>query len=216
MFTGIIQDLGTLTKIKDLDDGRRMLIKPEDAQFEENYELGSSVAVDGVCLTVAELVAGGFWVDVSEESLSASNLAQRNRDDVVNLEPSLVVGDELGGHFVFGHVDNTVPVEGLSSRGDFYELEVEIPEEQKPFVARKGSLALDGVSLTVNDVSNNIVSIRIVPHTYENTRIKALEPGMNMNLEVDMLARYVYTSLHQSDSDQHAFPPDMIRDGEEN
>lgn len=202
MFTGIVRTIGELKTVEDIDDGKTMSIGFKDKEFGELLSIGSSVAISGVCLTVTDLRESEFTVDISEESLDKTNLSERVVGDLVNLEPSLRVGDEIGGHFVFGHVDSTVPVKSLELLGDFWKLVVKIPESLIPYVAKKGSVALDGISLTVNEIVNGECSIRIIPHTYQNTSIKDLEPGKNMNLEVDMLARYVYNTISNTESSE--------------
>lgn len=209
MFTGIVRAGGRVDEVSTLEDGRRFRIEAPPGMLEDLDE-GASVAVSGVCLTVTDFDGeDGFRADVSEETLTKTTLDEYAGGDPVNLEPSLKVGDELGGHFVFGHVDATVEVTTLEERGDFHELRVRLPEEYRPYVAPKGSVALDGISLTVNRIEGNELSLRIIPHTYENTRIKVLEPGKNMNFEVDMLARYVYTSLRSTRLDDAEFPVDI-------
>lgn len=206
MFTGLVEDVGTIKERKELEDGIRVFVEssllPEDRD-----NLGNSVAVSGVCLTVTEEDDTGFWVDVSQETLEKTTLSETGVDDLVNLETSLCVGDEIGGHFVFGHVDTTVSVRTFEERGDFHQLEVELPDSYRPLVAPKGSLALDGISLTVNEVHDGYIAVRIIPHTYRNTRLRNLESGDRMNLEVDMLARYVYTNTQYLREDSAEAPP---------
>jgi riboflavin synthase len=195
MFTGIVQDVGTLRETRSLDDGQRYRIEHEAGLLDEGSP-GSSVAVNGVCLTATELDPDGFWTDVSSESLEKTNLSELEVGRSVNLEPSLRVGDELGGHFVSGHVDTTTEVTALENRGDFHVLTVRVPGEYGPYLAPKGSVTLDGISLTINRVDETEMSIRIVPHTYRETRLQALSTGDRVNLEVDMLARYVYNIVN--------------------
>lgn len=209
MFTGIVRAVGRVKGISSLEDGRRFHLRAPSGMTGELDE-GASIAVSGVCLTVTNFAGeDGFRADVSGETLSKTTLSEYEPGEQVNLEPSLKVGDELGGHFVFGHVDATVEVTTLEERGDFYELRVRLPEEYRPYVAPKGSVALDGISLTVNRVEGDELYVRIIPHTYQNTRIKTLEPGKDMNFEVDMLARYVYTSLRNTESDDTEVPADI-------
>ncbi len=191
LFTGIVRGVGIVREIRPLDDGLRFQIKSE-TEFLEEVSTGSSIAVNGVCLTATDLESETFWTDVSTESLEKTNLNQLNSDDLVNLEPSLTVGDELGGHFVFGHVDTTTKILNLEDRGDFHDLKVGVPGQYRSYLAPKGSVTLDGISLTINQVSQEGMNIRIVPHTYRETRLRTLESGDLVNLEVDMLARYVY------------------------
>ncbi len=202
MFTGLIRTVNPILRTELIEDGRRLLVEYQQGDFEDHgLSMGSSVSVNGVCLTVSRFESGGIRMDVSEETLEKTTFSTLEDGDLVNLEPSLCVGDELGGHFVFGHVDTTVSVDELDERGDFYNLAVTVPEKFRPYVTSKGSVALDGISLTVNRCNGEKIYIRIIPHTFENTRIKELEPGMSMNLEVDMLARYVYTSIRYQEEE---------------
>lgn len=199
MFTGIIKSLGTISNIKTIDSGRRFIISTDDSNITGDLRNGDSIAVDGVCLTVTDLDGNTFGVDLSEETLDKTTMSEKTEGERVNLEPSLSVGDPMGGHFVFGHVDTTVRVDSLEKKGEFYRLSVEVPRDFRQFLARKGSVALDGISLTINSVDNDKMSIRIIPHTYEKTRIRELDSGSRMNLEVDMVARYVYNISRYSD-----------------
>jgi riboflavin synthase len=194
LFTGIVRDVGTIRKIRSLDDGRRFRIETE-AQLIEESSPGSSIAVNGVCLTATDLESESFWTDVSTESLEKTNLNRLDSGDLVNLEPSLRVGDELGGHFVSGHVDATTEILILEDRGDFHDLKVRVPESYGSYLAPKGSVTLDGISLTINQLDEDGMNVRIVPHTYRETRLRTLESGSPLNLEVDMLARYVYNII---------------------
>lgn len=203
MFTGLVREVGTIVSSESLEgEGRRLTVRAgalPEWRRERSLGTGSSVAVDGVCLTLIALEEDRFSVEVSGETLRRTTLSDRGAGDRVNLEPSLRVGDEVGGHFVLGHVDTTVPVEALEDRGEFYDLIVAIPPGYRRFVAPKGCVALDGISLTVNRVDEDgSARVRIVPHTYRETALEDRRAGAAMNLEVDMLARYLY---HNSGSD---------------
>lgn len=200
MFTGIVRDVGTVVSSEPLaEEGRRVAVEARalsEWRSDRSLGIGSSVAVDGACLTVTELEGERFVTEVSGETLRRTTLSDRRVGDRVNLEPSLRVGDEVGGHFVLGHVDTTVPVNTLEDRGDFHDLVVEVPPEYRRFVAPKGCVALDGISLTVNRVDEDgCVRVRIVPHTYRRTALADRHAGAAVNLEVDMLARYLYHNL---------------------
>ncbi len=188
MFTGIIKTTGTVKDVRPHGDGRRFRI---DAGADFSVETGASIAVDGVCLT-AENPASEFSAAASSETIRQTTLKDLKKGDRVNIEPSLRVGDEIGGHFVSGHVDDTVQIKNISRRGDFYDLTVSFPVRLNRFIAKKGSVALDGISLTVNEVSEGELSVKIVPHTYENTTLVRKNRGDRMNIEVDIFARYVH------------------------
>ena len=194
MFTGIVQEIGQVRQNTPRGSAgsadRRMEIA-YGAIARERLALGASIAVDGVCLTVAELGADTFSADVSGETLRVTTLGGKAAGARVNLEASLRAGDSLGGHWVSGHVDGLAEV--LTTESDARSLRVELsaPRPLARYIARKGSVTLDGVSLTVNAVQGANFSINLIPHTLEVTTLGALRPGATLNLEIDLLARYV-------------------------
>jgi riboflavin synthase len=195
MFTGIVQEVGTLTRT----EPRAGAGGSRDLRMEISFgtvasdrlNLGDSICVDGVCLTVAERAANSFVADVSAETLKVTTLGGKQAGARVNLEPALRAGDSLGGHWVSGHVDGIAEV--LSTAEDARSLRVELaaPRELARYIARKGSVTLDGVSLTVNAVDGAKFSINLIPHTLQVTTLGSLRPGSRLNLEIDLLARYV-------------------------
>jgi riboflavin synthase len=154
-------------------------------------QTGESIAVNGVCLTAVAFTDDGFEADVSTETLSVTTLGRLTRGCRVNLEPALALGDRLGGHLVSGHVDGVGIVRQRVGDGRAVRFDVESPPDISRFIARKGSICIDGVSLTVNDVGENILSVAIIPHTLAQTVIGDYRPGTEVNIEVDMMARYV-------------------------
>lgn len=194
MFTGIVQEMGRLCHRESrLGAGGvdlRVGVTCGPA-LRERLTLGASVAVDGVCLTVAALGDASFEADVSAETMSLTTLGEKAPGARVNLEASLRAGDSLGGHWVSGHVDGLAEV--LATTGDARSLRVELaaPAPLARYIARKGSVTLDGVSLTVNDVDGVKFGINLIPHTLEVTTLGALRAGSRVNLEIDLLARYV-------------------------
>lgn len=195
MFTGIVQEIGELRRI----DPRAGADGASDRRIEvvcktiarERLELGASISVDGVCLTVAAHGAGSFFADVSGETLNVTTLGAKAVGARVNLEPALRAGDSLGGHWVSGHVDGIADVR--ETHGDARSLRVTlaVPAPLARYIARKGSVTLDGVSLTVNEVDDLTFGINLIPHTLEVTTLGGLQPGSRLNLEIDVLARYV-------------------------
>ncbi len=157
----------------------------------ERLELGASICVDGVCLTVAQLDADSFAADVSGETLRVTTLGDKRAGSFVNLEPALRAGDSLGGHWVSGHVDGVAAVIATERDAGSLRVSIEAPQPLARYIARKGSVTLDGVSLTVNDVVDARFSINLIPHTLEVTTLGALAKGSRLNLEIDLLARYV-------------------------
>ena len=188
MFTGIITDIGRVRQVEKRGDTRFVI----DTSFDTaGIEIGASIACSGACLTVVERGEGWFAVDVSAETLAHTTLGDWQVGSAVNLERSLRLGDELGGHIVTGHVDATAEIVSLEPEGDSLRYVFRAPAEFKRYVASKGSVALDGVSLTVNEVEDDCIGINIIPHTQSQTTFGEAQPGARVNLEIDVLARYV-------------------------
>jgi riboflavin synthase len=188
MFTGIITDVGRVRQVEKRGDTRFVITTAFDTA---GIEIGASIACSGACLTVVERGEDWFAVDVSAETLTHTTLGDWQTGSAVNLERSLRVGDELGGHIVTGHVDATAEIVSLEPEGDSLRYVFRAPAEFKRYVASKGSVALDGVSLTVNEVEDDCFGINIIPHTQQQTTFGEAQPGVRVNLEIDVLARYV-------------------------
>lgn len=163
----------------------------ETAYDLSSVALGASIACSGACLTVVEKAAGAFAVDVSAETLSKTTLGGWREGTAVNLERPLKIGDELGGHLVSGHVDGVAEVIERRPEGDSIRFAFRLPPALAPYVAAKGSVALDGVSLTVNEVASETFGVNVIPHTAEVTTFGGLQPGDRVNVEIDLLARYL-------------------------
>lgn len=194
MFTGIVTDMGRVRKVEQTDRDRRYEI--ETRWDTVGIELGASVSHAGCCLTVTETgqnPEGGGWfaVEVSGETLSKTTLGGWKAGDAVNLERAARLGDELGGHIVSGHVDGLGRVLSVTPEGGSHRIEIEAPAPLHRYIAAKGSITVDGVSLTVNTVEGRTFGVNIIPHTWENTTLGALKAGDAVNLEIDMLARYL-------------------------
>jgi len=187
VFTGIIQSAGKLASRQRQGPGFRIAV---EAAF-ERLELGESIAVNGVCLTVAELLPRGFAADLSAETHEKTTLGQVALGAAVNLERALAVGERLGGHFVSGHVDGLCQVTDVTQVGSARRVRLRVPAGLMHLIAAKGSVCIDGVSLTVNAVRGVEIELMLIPHTLEITTLSALRPGLTLNLEVDLLARYV-------------------------
>ena len=190
MFTGIIQAVGTIAALENRGGDMRIGIATGKLPMED-VGLGDSIAVSGVCLTVIELSGSGFVADVSGETLRRTILGRLAVNDRVNLEKALTLQTRLGGHLVSGHVDGigTVSARGEDSRS--VQFTIRAPDELACYIAAKGSICVDGVSLTVNAVNGAEFSLNIVPHTLDETTLKAYRPGREVNLEVDLVARYL-------------------------
>lgn len=192
MFTGIVSDIGT---IESLDQRGDLRVKIQCGYDMDSVDMGASIACSGVCLTVVDKGPGWFAVDVSGETLSCTADGLFTAGRRLNLERALKVGDELGGHIVTGHVDGVGEVVSCQPVGDSHEVIVRVSKELAPFVAAKGSITVDGVSLTVNAVSDKDTgtefTLNIIPHTAQVTTLGELVPGRAVNLEIDILARYL-------------------------
>jgi riboflavin synthase len=188
MFTGIITDLG---RVRRLRRGDLLDLTIATAFDTAAIPLGASIACSGACLTVVAVEPGAFSVQASVETLARTTLGQWGVGTPVNLERSLRLGDELGGHLVLGHVDGLARIVERRSEAESVRFVFEAPQELASFVASKGSVALDGVSLTVNEVAQNRFGVNIIPHTLSCTNLGQAQPGQQMNLEIDLIARYV-------------------------
>jgi riboflavin synthase len=189
MFTGLVEAVGTVAAIEPITGGLRLRIAagPLAADLAE----GDSIAVDGVCLTAVEIGTDDFGAEVSPETLACTNMGSYTAGTRVNLERPLRAGAPLGGHFVQGHVDAICAATGTSEEGDFVRFGVAVPVEQRPFLVEKGSVALNGVSLTVATITGDGFEVHLVPHTLEHTNLLADDRAEQLNLEVDILGKYV-------------------------
>ncbi len=193
MFTGIVTDVATVRSAEQRGDLRLVIASDYDM---DTVELGASIACSGVCLTVVDKGEDWFAVDLSGESASRTAADHWREGARLNLERSLRLGDELGGHIITGHVDAVGEVVGVSSEGDSKRIDIGVPSALGPMIAAKGSVALDGVSMTVNEVrdaddGSTRFSVNVIPHTAANTTLGKLAPGRQVNVEVDVLARYI-------------------------
>jgi riboflavin synthase len=195
MFTGIITDVGRVAAVTPdaAGDGRQLTIETRLPLAE--IPLGGSIATSGICFTAVEKGAGWFALQASGATLEVTTAGRWQVGDAVNLERSLRIGDELGGHIVFGHVDAIGEILALTPAGDSHRLEVAVPASLAPLIAVKGSIAVDGISLTVNQADAGRFVCNIIPHSWHNTNLPDRRPGDPVNLEVDMLARYVARQL---------------------
>ena len=208
MFTGIIKAIGRIERMQPRGGDLRLTITSADLPW-QRYAIGESISINGICLTAIEYRKNGFVADVSVETIRATALANLAEGSRVNLEPSVSVGERLGGHLVSGHVDCVGRIKTRETDARSVRLMVEIPPEYGRFIARKGSVCVDGVSLTVNEVSKNTFGVNIIPHTAEATIIGDYRPGTEVNIEVDLLARYVERLL--GNSEESAITEETLR-----
>jgi riboflavin synthase len=189
MFTGIVTDVGRVRGVRETNRDRRLEI--ETAYDLATVDIGASISHAGCCLTVVEKGADWFAVEVSGETLSLTTLADWSEGRRVNLERPAKVGDELGGHIVSGHVDGIGGVVSVESEGGSHRVRIRAPRPLHRFIAPKGSITVEGVSLTVNEVEDDVFGVNLIPHTWDVTTLGELTPGSRVNLEIDMLARYL-------------------------
>ncbi len=201
MFTGIIKETGKIRKIKNKNGNIEIEIKCLKTLNALN--IGDSISVSGVCLTVTDFDNEAFRCDVSFNTLNSTSFKHLRTGDEVNLESSLTPSDKLGGHFVHGHVDCAVKILKLSAMGDSHLINLELPRDIRDFVALKGSIAIDGISLTISGVETDNFSAVIIPYTYKNTNFIQKKPGDLVNIEVDMLARYIVNFLRSEKPVNH-------------
>lgn len=188
MFTGIITGIGTIESIVDAGDRSFRIDSDWDCAA---IDIGASIACSGVCLTVVQRDANSFLVTASAETLGVTTAVNWAVGDLINLERALKLGDELGGHLVSGHVDGLAEIKSIETSGDSHIVWLQAPADLAKFIAAKGSIALDGVSLTVNAVDGCLFHLNIIPHTWSVTGWARSDVGQKMNMEIDMLARYV-------------------------
>ena len=189
MFTGIVTDVGRVRAVRDTNRDRRFEI---ETGFDlSTIDIGASISHAGCCLTVVEKGDGWFAVEVSGETLGLTTLDGWAEGKRVNLERAARVGDELGGHIVSGHVDGVGEVLSVESEGGSHRVRVRVPRPLHRYIAPKGSIAIEGVSLTVNEVEDDVFGVNLIPHTWDVTTLGELKPGVRVNLEIDMLARYL-------------------------
>lgn len=193
MFTGIIKETGTINRIIDMGEDREFKINAR--KLSEDINTGDSISVNGVCLTVKSFSSGSFIFDISSNTLKYTNLGDARTGDVVNLEDALSLEDKLGGHFVSGHIDGVSSIIHIKRTGRSYEMTLSLSNETAPFITGKGSVAIDGISLTVTEVASDSFKTVIIPHTFENTTLGGKEIGGTVNIEADMLARYIVNYL---------------------
>jgi riboflavin synthase len=189
MFTGIVTDVGRVRAVRDTNRDRRFEI---ETSFDlSTVDIGASISHAGCCLTVIEKGEGWFAVEVSGETLSRTTLGRWAAGAPVNLERAARAGDELGGHIVSGHVDGVGQVLSIDPEGGSHRVRIRAPRPLHRYIAPKGSVAVEGVSLTVNEVEDDVFGVNIIPHTWDVTTLGGLKPGDPVNLEIDMLARYL-------------------------
>lgn len=201
MFTGIIRSIGTIKAVENRKTSQRLLIDcPLVTKI--HAKIGDSLAVNGICLTITKLQETAFAVDVMPETIRRTNLATVRVGSQVNIEPALRASDRLDGHFVLGHVDAIGTVISHQVEGNATVYQIRFPEKYRPLIIEKGSIAVDGVSLTVTQVSDNTFSVSLIPHTLQETILKDLNDGAVVNLETDILGKYILSGREAETNEQ--------------
>lgn len=194
MFTGIIEETGIVQNITSYK------ISVKCKKVLENTKCGDSIALNGVCLTVTELFDDSYSADISPETFKMTNFGMLRNGDIVNLERALLLSTRLGGHIVSGHIDGVATISKISKNKEFYDLVVKLNDNQLKYVVKKGSIAISGISLTIADIIGDTIYIAVIPHTFENTNLKFLTQGSFVNIEVDILSKYVEKFLSTGDN----------------
>jgi riboflavin synthase len=191
MFTGLIERLGRIEAIEEIGEARHFTISAPDADYLKDAQIGESIAVSGVCLTATALTPTTFTISAVEETLRRTSLGARQVGDTVNLERALPVGARLGGHIVQGHVDGVADIVAMRDEGEGWWITFQPPFELMRYIVEKGSICLDGISLTVANAAYNKFSVALIPHTREVTSAGSWQSGGRVNVEVDIVAKYV-------------------------
>jgi riboflavin synthase len=198
MFTGIIEEIGKIEKIAPIAGGFTLKIKAE--KILDDLVVNDSVCIDGVCLTVTKTDKNSFWADAVGATLEKTIFDKIKADTSVNLERSVRLNDRLGGHLVQGHVNGIGIITEIQKLGENYLLKINVPESLERYLIKEGSIAINGISLTIADVYKNVVSISIIPHTWQNTNLKYKKINDLVNIEIDILAKYVERLLTKKDT----------------
>jgi riboflavin synthase len=199
MFTGIIEEVGTIVEVSEAKDFRTIQVR--GTAIFDDLKIGSSIAVNGVCLTARTIADRTFSAEMSRETLDRTSLGRLDKGSTVNLERPMRADARFGGHIVQGHVDCVGRITAFEREGDSWDLEVEYPEAAGRYIVEKGSIAVDGISLTVASLRDRrAFSVAIIPHTFENTNLKTVKAGDPVNLEFDVLAKYVENLLSKTDA----------------
>ncbi|AHF97545.1 riboflavin synthase [Desulfurella sp.] len=189
MFTGIVEEVGKVKSIREKSGGLSLFI--EATHVLDDLKMGDSIAVNGACLTCTKLEHKGFWADVSKETLDKTNLKYASVGEYLNLERALKLSDRLSGHIVLGHVDCAANLLSIKNTGEFYILRVQLPKDINNYVILKGSVCVDGMSLTVSNLTENYFEVAVIPHTFENTTLKFRKPAYKLNIEADYFGKFI-------------------------
>ena len=200
MFTGIIEEIGKIAKTRPIAGG--LSIKITSNKILNDVKVNDSICIDGVCLTVTNLNDSGFWVDAVGATLEKTTFINVGSSESVNLERSVRLNDRLGGHLVQGHVNGVGTISDIQKLGENYLLKIVVPENLEKYLINEGSIAVNGISLTIADLHKNIISISVIPHTWQNTNLKYKKINDKVNIEIDVLAKYVEKLLSRNNTSE--------------
>lgn len=198
MFTGIIEEIGFIEKSTPIAGGLQLKIKAD--KILDDIKINDSICIDGICLTVIQTDTNSFWVDAVGATLEKTTFNKTQSNNVVNLERSVRLNDRLGGHLVQGHVNGIGTITEIKKLGENYFVKIKISDELEKYLIKEGSIAINGISLTIADLDANVISISIIPHTWQNTNLKSKKINDFVNVEIDILAKYVEKLLSKSNS----------------
>lgn len=198
MFTGIIEEIGKIKKTEQIAGG--LSIKIEAKKITEDISVNDSICIDGVCLTATKIENSGFWVDAVGATMEKSTFKEIKNFSSVNLERSVRLNDRLGGHLVQGHVNGVGTISEIKKPGENYLLKISVPDQLEKYLIKEGSIAINGISLTIADVIKNIITISVIPHTWRNTTLQYNQLNDKVNIEIDILAKYVEKLLIKNNS----------------
>ncbi len=210
MFTGLIEEIGNVNAIQSIAGGKRIVI--EASKILHDLKVDDSIAINGVCLTVVKVNSNVFQVEAVGATLEKTTIGNLKLSETVNLERAMRLSDRLGGHFVQGHVNDTGKIKKTIKLGENYTLEVQLPEQLMKYVIPEGSIAIDGISLTVAEIKNAVIKLSIIPHTWKNTTIMTKKPGDKVNVEVDFLARHLENFIKHGRREEETFSENWFKE----
>ena len=210
MFTGIIEEIGKIVKTTPIAGG--LSIKIEANKILSDISVNDSICMDGICLTVTNFDDAGFWIDAVGATLEKTTFASVKTSSSVNLERSVRLNNRLGGHLVQGHVNGVGTISEIQKLGENYSLKINVPESLERYLIKEGSIAINGISLTIADIYKNVVSISIIPYTWQNTNLKFKKINDLVNIEIDILAKYVEKLLNKNDSPEKNITENWLKE----
>jgi riboflavin synthase len=209
MFTGLIEEIGIVQKIDTIENGKRLKISA--SKIMDDVKVDDSIAVNGVCLTVVKLEQNSFWAEAVGETLKKTTINKLNQNTNVNLERAVRLSDRLGGHLVQGHVNGVGILKKINRLGENYYVEVQVPSHLAKYLIKEGSIAVDGISLTIAELKENLAGLSIIPHTWKNTNLRLKQISDEVNIEVDVIAKYVEKLLNTQNNSANNLSDDMLK-----